>query len=252
MDGLTKLGGDEAEWSRLSNPATKPPFRKTRSLLLQQAPIFAGLPLVGYAEIASAAHTLLFRKSEPIFRHGDRAQAVLVLASGKAKITQFSRCGKEVILRVDGPGDILTAPGKAGGGTHSHNAHSLEACQVLVWQRSIFEDFEKRFPKIRSNAIAILNERLRLLETSFLELATEPVTQRLAGILLRLLEDRSVQEAFVARIDLTNEHLAQMIGTTLFTVNRLLSEWEKRGIVATQRKTVLIRNIPALRAVAEE
>lgn len=254
MDGLAKQKSEHVAWagngiSLLTVP--KPVLLNNHAALFQRAPIFQGLTTTECLEVASVAQTCVYRKGDPIFRYGDPMRTVLLLEIGRVKITQLSRDGKEVILRVDNPGDLLTSPGKSPTGIYSHNAFALETCQVIVWKRAVFEVFEERFPRICRNSVSILSERLRNLETTFFELATELVTQRLARVLLRLSRHQSMGDNSEARVDFTNEQLAQMIGTTLFTVCRMFSDWEEQGIVRTQRKSVIILNVPALRILAE-
>ncbi len=99
---------------------------------------------------------------------------------------------------------------------------------------------------------AILDEHLRELEDRFLEMATVRVRPRVALQLLRLLTTigRPVNEG--VEISLSHEDLAQMTGTTLFTVSRLLSAWEARGVVIPRREAVAICDVQSLRAISEE
>ena len=88
-----------------------------------------------------------------------------------------------------------------------------------------------------------------MLEGRFQELATERIPQRLAKILLRLiLQGRGSVRASL--IDLTGEDLAQIVGTTQFTVSRLLCDWAAKGIIQPERSAILVENFPGLIAVA--
>lgn len=180
-----------------------------------------------------------------------RVGSVSVLSAGRVKITQLSRSGAEVILRVKGSGEVLGGLGVQPGGPHFLTAQTLEACTVLVWEARKFEALEERFPSLRRNTVRIFAERLRILEQRFLELATEQVAPRLARMLVRLLQQTGHAEKYAVRIELSREELAQMTGTTLFTVSRLLCDWEQRGIIQTQRKAVVVQNPQSLMNLAE-
>ena len=130
-------------------------------------------------------------------------------------------------------------------------AQCLGQCQLLTWEARNFAALEEQIPVVRRNALAILAERLYSLEERFVELATERVAPRLARMLMRLLEQGSRSSQGIYRIDLSHEDLAQMIGTTLFTVSRLFSDWEEQGVVQTQRKAVVVLNPTGLAALAE-
>lgn len=99
---------------------------------------------------------------------------------------------------------------------------------------------EERYPTLRRNTVRIFADYLRRLEERFLELATEQVGSRLARMLVRLVDQSQRSEQGKGRVDFSREELAQMTGTTLFTVSRLLSKWEDRGILQSQRKSVIV------------
>lgn len=222
-----------------------------RVVCVQQSPLFHGLSLAECTEVAAMARELCFGNRQTIFREGDPVGSVSVLASGRVKITQLSRSGAEVILRVKSTGEVLGGLGVQSGGPHFLTAQTLEPCVVLLWEARKFELLEDRFPAVRRNTVQIFAERLRILEERFLELATEQVAPRLARMLIRLIEQSAHTGKHAVRIDLSREELAQMTGTTLFTVSRLLCDWEQRGIIQTQRKAVLIQNPQSLVALAD-
>ena len=91
------------------------------------------------------------------------------------------------------------------------------------------------------------------MQARYRELATEKVERRIARTLLRLtaqmgvkLADGGIELAF------TRQDLAEMSGTTLFTISRVLSEWEKHGLVESGRERVVIRSPHGLVQIAEE
>jgi CRP-like cAMP-binding protein len=90
------------------------------------------------------------------------------------------------------------------------------------------------------------------MEERFREIATEKVGSRVARQLVRLVEQIGRQVSDGVEIGLSREDVAQMTGTTLFTVSRLLSEWETAGLVMPRREAVIIRDIKLLRAISGE
>jgi CRP/FNR family transcriptional regulator, nitrogen oxide reductase regulator len=221
---------------------------QNRAAFLQSSSLFRGLTLTECAEIGSMAREVRYERREMVFREGDPVTSVSVLASGRAKITQLSRSGGEVILRVKSSGEVLGGLGMSPGASQFLTAQTLEPCVVLLWKSRKFEILEDRFPALRRNTVRIFAECLRTLEEQFLELATEQVAPRLARMLVRL---ASGDGTLAIRIDLSREEMSQMTGTTLFTVSRLLCDWEERGIIETQRKAVVIRDTRSLITLAE-
>ena len=215
-------------------------------------PLFSGILPQDYSRVAAAARVKEFARGDMLFVGGDTVQQVLLLTSGFAKISQFGLNGTEVILRLSSPGDVLGATGLFTTGHHYTTCEAFRACRALVWDALTFKTLISRYPLLHQNMVRILSEDLLELQERFREVATERVAPRVARQLVRLLKriGRSVNGA--VEVSLTREELAQMTGTTLFTVSRLLSSWEARGVVLPRREGVTICNVQALRAIAEE
>jgi CRP-like cAMP-binding protein len=105
-----------------------------------------------------------------------------------------------------------------------------------------FENFISDSPLIRSNINQIMSERLIELEERFREIATEQVSKRVALTLVRLLKRVGKFCDAGTEVALSREELAQMTGTTLFTISRLISEWEGKGLVLPRRGAVVVRD----------
>jgi CRP-like cAMP-binding protein len=87
---------------------------------------------------------------------------------------------------------------------------------------------------------------LNQLEVRFREICTEKVAPRLSSQLVRLAGQVGRPSNGYVEIGLSQRDLAQLTGTTLFTVSRLLGQWEDLGIVRPLRQGVLVLNLPAL------
>lgn len=217
---------------------------------IRVAPLFCGLSESACAEIAAATRERMVVRGETVFCEDDVVQSVLVLATGRIKITQLSRTGKEVILRVENAGEVVDAHGLSSGKTHLIGAQAIETCLLLSWALPTFDTIMQRYPEIPRNAARILSERLRALQERFRDIATERVPQRLARLLLSLIK-RENGPGCPNSIDFSQEELAQMTGTTLFTVSRVLCEWASQGIIQSERKAILVESLPGLAALAQ-
>ncbi|HEV2116676.1 MAG TPA: Crp/Fnr family transcriptional regulator [Terriglobales bacterium] len=208
--------------------------------------MFHALSPVQSAEILSLARECHYSPRQIIFRQDDPARSVLIIASGRVKLTQLMRTGKEVILRIAARGELVDSVGGPFAPRHSLTAQTIDPTRLFAWDVRAFEQFLLRFPMFQFNAAQIVANRLCLLEERFGGLATERVPQRLARVLLQL----SGQNPGVP-IDLSCEELAQMIGTTLFTVSRLLCQWAENGIIEPQRRAIAVANIAQLIQIAD-
>ncbi len=170
-----------------------------------------------------------------------------MIKTGSVKLTQLSADGKEVILWLNGPGDAVGMHADADGSNHSCSAHAMERCQVFVWESYLLQMLISRYPQIQINLGRILACRLSELEERFCEIAGERVPKRLALVLIRLLKSVGKESREGVDVVITREELAQMTGTTLFTISRTLSKWANFGFIAPRREGVVIVDPDRLR-----
>ena len=191
----------------------------------------------------------VFLGGETIFREDDPVGFVYAVTSGRVKTIRSNRVGKLLILHLAGPGEVLDGLGLSMGSNHMFTAQAMGRCRVLTWNVAVFEGFVRRFPTLQCNATRFLVRRLRSAECRLHELATERVPQRLARVLLRLIVQSESCESRQP-IDLSCEELAQMAGTTLYTVSRLLCNWAAERIIQPERSAIRVENLPGLIHVA--
>ena len=217
--------------------------------VVKRIELFKDLSLSECEEIARGAQERVFLRGETIFREDDPVGVVYAVASGRVKTIRSNRVGKVVILHLAGPGEVLDGLGLSMGSTRMFTAQAMGRCQVLTWDVEVFEGFVRRFATLQSRATRFLVRRLRMTECRLHELATERVPQRLARVLLRLIvQSESCQSR--PPIDLSCEELAQLAGTTLYTVSRLLCSWAAEGIIQPERNAIRVENLPGLIHVA--
>jgi CRP/FNR family transcriptional regulator, nitrogen oxide reductase regulator len=123
---------------------------------------------------------------------------------------------------------------------------------ALVWEARLFKSLVESFPIVHQNMIRVAGEHLQELEKRFRELATERVAPRLARQLVRLQEQIGQHVNDSIEIGLSREGLAQMTGTTLFTVSRVLGVWEARGLVNPGYESVTVCDLESLRKISSE
>ena len=212
--------------------------------------MFSGILPADYQRIAAAARIKEFARGEILYRQGDSVEHVILLTSGFVKIIQLGVSGDQVILRFLVPGDVLGATALYSHDTHCNAAQAFRVCQALVWDAGTFKALVDRQPVLQQNMARLLGEDLLELEERFRDVTTERVPPRVARQVLRLVEKIGRPVNGEVEISLSREELAQMVGTTLFTVSRLLSAWETRGMVKPRREGVTVCDIASLRAIS--
>lgn len=210
--------------------------------------LFGGLSRAEYLEVAAGAKSFWYSQGQTIFLQDDPVRHVFVVATGRVKVTQISKSGKETLLRVERSGSLVDDVTGASQ-LHSLTARAMESCCLLVWDASPFDAFSRRIVAIQRNATEIMRSRLRALQERFCDVTTQRVPQRLARLVIQLATEET-PGAFCP-ISLSREELAQMVGTPLFTVSRLLSSWAESDILTLDRKEVVIEDLPRLLELGE-
>jgi CRP-like cAMP-binding protein len=218
--------------------------RKMSALL--GAPLFRGASLAEARYIALHSRGLAFRRKQRILEHDTWGRTVALVGAGRLKTTAVAPGGREVLLELAGPGEVVGALVEPPAPYSPLEAEALEAGHALLWDSRVLAQILERAPVLHRNALALVSERLRRLEERYLEQCTEPVPIRLARTLMRLLGQVGRPVAYGVLIALSQEDVALIAGTTLFTVSRLLSKWQADGMLRTGREAIVVRDIERL------
>lgn len=218
---------------------------KRRVDSVQRFETFSEIPSADCAAIVAEAQEVQFHRHSTIFSEGSPATQVALLLSGCMKVTQGGE-SQEVILRLSAPGDLLGKMGNQTRANHLYTTHAVQTSAALVWETDSFEAALVRFPLLRRNIASILERHLNELEVRYREVSTEKVSSRLSNLLVRLVNQVGRRIDGCVEIALSRRELAQLTGTTLFTVSRLLCQWEAQGIVSARREVVLVNDVAAL------
>ena len=189
-----------------------------------------------------------------LFRQEDEAVYFWLLAKGRVRLSQITAEGEQVILHIAGPGEALGIVAVLSHFPYPVSAQAIEASTLLRWEAEQMQALMLRYPRMALNAVEILAEHVRHFQDRIRELATERVERRIARALLRLARQtgRRIPEGVLLDLPLTRQDLAEMCGTTLYTVSRTLSAWEQAGILSTGRARVVVRTPHRLVAIAED
>ncbi len=215
--------------------------------------LFRGLSIQEREEIRGAASREQFAPRTLIVRQDEAAKALYLIFSGRAKQSETRGAGSEAVVGLLEPGDLCGWPSVLTDEVSPATVRALETTRALVWSRAVFEEFFERLPALSRNALRLLALRLGEQEERYRELAVEKVPQRLARTLLRLVRPagRRQTDRLLTDVPLSRAELAQMAGTTLFTVSRIVSQWEDRGLLEGHRGGLIVTDVAALEAIVE-
>lgn len=216
--------------------------------------LFVGLEPAALAEVASRARVRRLAKDIAVFDQGAPAGFCHALTEGRIRIAQTDGNGAQVLVRFIGPGEMFGTVPLFTDGRYPAEARTLVESVELTWTRAALLELIERHPRIALNIIAILAGRIREVQDRLREVATQRVESRIANVLLRLADRAGRQEADGTAIGfpLARKDVAEMCGTTLHTVSRVLAAWEKAELVASGRRRIVLRRPAAIRRIARE
>jgi CRP-like cAMP-binding protein len=222
--------------------------------LLQRVPLFAGVATADLPTIARAARYREVDAHDFFFEEGAAADVVYVLNTGRLKLTQSTPEGMHIVLRFVGPGEVFGPTAAFEGQVYPTSAQAVRWCQALAWNGETMATLMQRFPRIALNALGDMAATLQQLRQRYCELATERVEQRVAHVLVRLALQAGwkTDDGLLIDMPLSRQDVAEMTGTTLYTVSRILRGWERRGVIDAGRERVTILQPDTLQAIARD
>lgn len=222
--------------------------------LLSTTSPFRGLAPALLAELAELLRPERYDRGEWVLAEGLPASRFHLLAEGRVKVMRGNEEGREVILRLIGPGEIFGSDGLWGGEAYELGALAVEDCVVLRMLVGKATALMETRPEFAAALVREFGRRLRDDDARILDLQTARAEARIARVLLRVSERMGVEGEGGTElgIRLTRRDLAEMAGTTEGTVSRSLSGWERRGIVEAGRERVSILLREALETAAED
>lgn len=196
----------------------------------------------------------LIERGGLIFVEGQTADAVFILAEGEVRVVRETDDGREVILRLIRPGEMFGGAGGWGADHYPATTVAAEYSVVLVLPASDFARLIHDHPEFAIAVVRELGSRLRDAEARIQELQTERVERRIARMLLRLANRTGNRTEAGIEIDatLSRQAIADLCGTTLSTASRVLSGWDRQGILIAGREHVVIVRPHALVAIADD
>lgn len=221
--------------------------------VLRANPVFAGLPARDVDALAAVARAQTYRPRDFVFMEGDPAAWVCIVESGHVKIVRHSRTGKDVVLELLGPGEIFGGVAVMERRPYPAAAQATETSSVLKIPAAAALALAERHPSVVREMALMIGRRLRAAHDSVKSLSVDPVEARLAAAVVRLAEREGSRDRVGVTLPfhLTRQSLADMTGTTVETAIRVVSRWVRDGIVADHGGHLVLRDVDALRALAQ-
>jgi len=221
--------------------------------LLEHCPLFEGVDPSDLEILVQSALHRVVKRGGFFFLEGDSPAEIYVLVTGKVRLVRSGPLGREVIVGFVEPGEPFGYVAAWAGTSHPVSAQAAQESRALVWGVLTIARFMAQHPRMAIRGLRLMAERVEGSWDRLQELATGRIEWRIARALLRLahLTGRATEPGSAVALEVREQDLAELVGSTAYTVSRILAAWKRAGLVDARREHILIREPLKLRGIAQ-
>ncbi|MFV0474852.1 MAG: Crp/Fnr family transcriptional regulator [Pikeienuella sp.] len=203
---------------------------------------FAGIDPAQQRELLEMAMAHRLVSDEHLFDEGAEADRFFLLLDGYIRVIRLSPEGEQVIMLHIPSGQLIGLAPAFGWDRYPASAVAASECFALSWPSERWPDFMKRYPSFAAETLKTVGGRFSESNDRIVEMATLQVDRRVAHMVLRLIEQvgRKTKEGIEIDMQVSRQDLSEMTGSTLHTVSRLMSGWERNGWVKSGRQRIVV------------
>ena len=218
------------------------------SEVLARAGIFQGVSPDAVAALVRELEPVTFRRGHVVFTEGEPGDTLYIITAGKVKIGRKSADGRDSLITLMGPSDMFGELAIFDPGPRTSTVTALTEVKAVVMSRSVLRSWITDRPEIAEQLLRVLARRLRRTNDNLSDLIFTDVPGRVAKQLLYLAQRFGSRDGNALRVDheLTQEEIAQLVGSSRETVNKALSDFTQRGWIRVQGRSILIDNAERL------
>jgi len=207
-------------------------------VVLRNIPLFSGLDESELERLSRVALRKRAGRGEQVVRAGEAAESLVIMLTGRAKVTNFDEEGREIILAWLGPGEFFGEMGLIDSSPRSASVIAVEPCELLTLGKHEFQRCMQENFQVAQKLMQILVRRLREADRNIESLALLDVYGRVA----RLLLDMSMEEhgKRVVKQKISKQDMARMIGASREMVSKVMRDLEIGGYIVTNGDQITI------------
>jgi len=211
--------------------------------------IFCDLNNSVLGELSKLRQCIMYPPGSVVFMEGEQARAAYCICSGRLKRSSSSAEGRVLIHGFSTPGDVLGVRALLLGKPHDLTAEAVEATELCLFPKDEFIPFIKQNGDISLRVAQKLSLDLYEAYRRVRGTALKGSSERLAELLLRLCHShgKATPKGISLDANLCQDELAALLGISRRSLNRLLAELRVQGVIECRRRSILVRNITALR-----
>ena len=191
-----------------------------------------------------------YSRGDILYQEGNRISGFYCINSGIIKVFKTGFDGKEQIIRFAKKGDIIAYRSVLSNEPACTSAKVIEDCQVCFIPSEILVSFIKSNPAYALELLKLACHELGEANSFITDIAQKTVRERLAEVLLFLVNDFGLDNQEFLNISLTREELANIVGTATESVIRLLSEFKSDKLVELHGRKIKILNTKGLEKIS--
>lgn len=215
---------------------------------LHATPVFADTPASLVRQIGDECRLRGFGRGDYVFREGDAGDSLFIVVDGQVKLQVSSHSGEVAVLTTVGKPDCFGELAFLDGGPRSTSARALTDLMLVEIPRASLLALVQQEPQVLDTLLRILGSRLRRLTEQIADATFLDVGGRLAKLLLTIADaQHGTRPSDSTDLALTQTDLANMVGGTRQTVNRILSDLEQRDVIHLDGHVLVIRKPDVLR-----
>ena len=230
------------------------PYQIDQERIAEKCAFTRGLPPSARAEFMAAGRLREVPAGSFLFYQDEPADVFYILLEGKVRLTQLSPEGHQIIIHHVTPGEGIGIIVVLSHIPYPVSAETLADCCLLSWDGEVTRQLMLQYPQLAINGLNMIAQHFVQVSDRYRELATQRVERRVAHALLRLVRQvgTKTDNGVLIDIPLTRQDLGEMTGTTLYTTSRILSEWERQGLIVAGRTRIELLQPHRLVAIAED
>ncbi|MFC4553704.1 Crp/Fnr family transcriptional regulator [Georgenia faecalis] len=215
---------------------------------ISSVPLFAALDADARQALRESMEEVVLRRGETLFNEGDPGDRLYLVVEGKVKLGHRASDGRENLLAVLGPGELLGELTLFDPGERTATATAIAPTRLLELQHEPFMELIDARPELAKHMLKALAQRLRRTNTALADLVFSDVPGRVAKALLDLSDRFGERTGTSIRVphDLTQEELAQLVGASRETVNKSLADFVGRGWIRLEGRAVHLLDVERL------
>lgn len=179
-----------------------------------------------------------YDRREYVYLPYDNSEKVCFIIHGNVEVGYLDESGRELSIDILGPGEafgVLLGRNLTGG-----FARSIDKTVLAVLTKDDFAELLERHPRFALRIIALMNQRISILENTLRNLVFSDVKTRICKLLFTLFQKSGDRRSGLIRIPLTHQDIANLVASSRETASLHLSELKKSGIIAYERKRIRI------------